>query len=303
MGLDDQNTGPFFIGNRVAAVGAEQVTAEVRIVTDGYFETMKIPSKTGRFFEPTDRADGKRVVVIDETLARTYFGSLDPIGAHIRLGNDASPSREIVGVVGPVLDEGLDHAARPTIYIPYAQAPAQRMSLALRTSVPPSSILPSVKRAIWSVDPAQPLFNVRRMDDIVSNTMSAPRLAFVLLAVFAAIALALAAVGMYGVTSYAGQQRTREIGMRVAMGASRHDILWMLIGAGLRHAGVGLAIGLSAAAAVSRLLATLLYGVTPFDATTLAGVAAMFVLVACAANAVPAWRAATANPVDALAGR
>jgi len=300
---DDQNTGPLFLDAHATASPTDRFNAEFRIVSDGYFETMKIPLKAGRFLAPGDRIDGRRVAVIDETLAREYLGSRDPIGAHLRLGAPGAALREVVGVVGGVLDDALDHGPRPTVYIPYAQAAAQTMSLALRTTVMSSSILPSVKRAIWTVDPTEPLFNVRRMDDIVANTISAPRLAFMLLTVFAALALTLAAVGMYGVTSYAVQQRTREIGVRVAVGASRSDILWMVIGAGLRQAGAGLVIGLAGAAAGSRELATLLYGVSPLDLPTVAVVGVVFVAVACAANVAPAWRAATVNPVDALAGR
>jgi ABC-type antimicrobial peptide transport system permease subunit len=177
------------------------------------------------------------------------------------------------------------------------------MSLALRTPLSPAAILPLVKRAVWAVDPTQPLFNVRRMEDIVAHTVSGPRLAATLLSVFAALALALAAVGMYGVTAYAVQQRTREISVRVAVGASRTSIFWMVVGGGMRQAMLGLAIGLAAAALMSRELASLLYGVSPLDPTTAAAVTAGFVAIACAANAAPAWRAATANPLDALAGR
>jgi putative ABC transport system permease protein len=303
LSQDDQNTGSFFVAEQPGTPSDRPPTADFRIVTDGYFETMRIPLKRGRWLTSADRADGRRVAVIDDTLARVAFGSRDPLGAHLRLGGRANAPREIVGVVGAVVDESLDKSPRPTVYIPYAQAAAQTMSLALRTGVAARSILPDVKRAIWSVDPAEPIFNVRRMDDIVSNTVSAPRLAFLLLTIFAAIALALAAVGMYGVTSYAVQQRTREIGVRVAMGASRQDILRMVIGGGLRQAALGLAIGLAGAATVSRWLATLLYGVTPLDSATVVVVSAAFVVVACAANAAPAWRAATVNPIDALTGR
>ena len=303
LSQDDQNTGPFFVDEQPSTSSDRPPTADFRIVTDGYFETMSIPLRRGRFLTSADRADGARVAVIDDTLARAAFASRDPVGAHLRLGGRANAPREIVGVVGGVVDESLDKKARPTVYIPYTQAAAQTMSLAVQTRVTPSSILPDVKRAIWSVDPTEPLFNVRRMDDIVANTVSASRLAVILVCVFGALALALAAVGMYGMTAYAVQQRTREIGIRVAVGASRSSILWMVIGGGMRQAVVGIAIGVTIAVGVSRELETLLYGVTPLDLPTCTAVAAGFALIACLANAAPALRAARMNPVDALVGR
>lgn len=303
LSQDDQNTGTFFIDEQPSTSPDHPPTAEFRIVTDGYFETMRIPLQRGRFLTSADHADGARVAVIDEPFAHAVFGSRDPLGAHIRLGGTANAPREIVGVVGAVVDESLDKTPRATVYLPYTQAAAQMMSLAVRTHVAPSSVLPDVKRAIWSVDPTEPLFNVRRMDDIVANTVSAPRLAFILLSVFGALALALAAVGMYGMTAYAVQQRTREIGIRVAVGASRSNILWMVIGGGMRQAVAGIAIGIIVAALVSRELATLLYGVTALDLPIWAAAVAGFAVIACIANAPPALRAARMNPVDALMGR
>ena len=303
LSQDDQNTGAFFVDEQLGAPSDHPPTAEFRIVTDGYFETMRIALKRGRFLTSADRAGGARVAVVDETFASAAFGSRDPLGMHVRLGAPGSAPREIVGIVGGVIDESLEKTPRPTVYIPYTQAAAQTMSLALRTGVAPASILPFVKRAIWSVDPTEPLFNVRRMDDIVANTVSAPRLAFLLLSVFAALALALAAVGMYGVTAYAVRQRTREIGVRVAVGASRSDILWMVLGGGMRQAAAGLVIGLVVGSVLARELGTILYGVTPLDLPTCAVIAAGFAVIACAANALPAVRAASVNVVDALAGR
>ena len=288
------------IAGQAGASPADRLTAEFRVVTDGYFETMRVPLKAGRLLAPTDRADSARVVVIDEALARAYFGSRSPLGSRLQLCDSTRPPREVVGVVGSVLDDGLDKLPKPTIYVPHSQAPAQVMSLVVRTPLSPAAIVPLVKRAVWAVDPTQPLFNVRRMDDIVAHTVSGPRLASTLLSVFAALALALAAVGMYGVTAYAVQQRTREIGVRVAVGAPRTSIFWMVFGGGMRQAVIGLAIGLAAAALLSHELASLLYGVTPLDPTTAASVSLGFLAIACTANAAPARRAARANPLDAL---
>ena len=301
MSQDDQDRGEFVVAEQGSPTSADRLTSEFRIVTSGYFETMGIPVRTGRTFTDADTAASARVVVIDETLARAYFGSANPMGRHLQLGS--LPAREIVGVVGGVRDDGLDKEARPTIYIPYPQAPAQTMSLVVRTPADAATIVAAVKQAIWRVDPNQPLFSVRSMGDIVANTISATRVAFVLLAVFAAIALALAAVGIYSVTAYAARQRTREVGVRMALGASRTDVLWLIIGSGMRSALAGTAVGLVAATGLARALSSLLFGVAPLDSGTFAAVGVGFAVVALIANAIPAWRAATLNPTQALSDR
>jgi putative ABC transport system permease protein len=205
--------------------------------------------------------------------------------------------------VGEVRDDGLDQLPRPTIYIPYPQAPAQTMSLIVRTRPDTETIISAVKHAIWRVDPNQPLFSVRSMPDIVANTISASRVAFVLLAVFAAIALALAAVGIYSVTSYGVRQRTREVGVRMALGASRTDVLWLVIRSGMRYALAGTTVGLVAVTGFSHALSSLLFGLAPFDLRTFAAVGVGFAVVALVANGIPAWRAATVNPMEALSDR
>jgi putative ABC transport system permease protein len=301
LSQDDQDRGEFTVAEQSSQTPADHLTSEFRIVTSGYFATMGIPLRGGRTFTDVDTAESPRVVVIDETLARAYFGAANPIGRHLQLGSRLA--REVVGVVGGVRDDGLDKQARPTIYIPYPQAPAQTMSLVIRTRADAGTIVPAVKRAIWRVDPNQPLFSVRSMPDIVANTISATRVAFVLLAAFAAIALALAAVGIYSVTSHGARQRTREVGVRMALGASRMDVLRLVIGSGMRFSLAGTTIGLVAAMGLSRALSSLLFGVTPLDSGTFVAVGAGFVLVALVANGIPAWRAATLNPTEALSDR
>ena len=301
LSQDDQDRGEFVVVDEGSPTSANRLTSEFRIVTSGYFVTMGIPVRAGRAFTDADTATSQLIVVIDESLARVYFGAANPIGRHLQFGS--RPAREIVGVVGGVLDDGLDREARPTIYIPYPQAPAQTMSLVIRTRADAETIVSAVKRAIWRVDPNQPLFSVRSMGDIVANTISATRVAFVLLAVFAVIALTLAAVGIYSVTSYGVRQRTREVGVRMALGASRTDVLWLVIGSGMRVALAGTAVGLVAATGLARALSSLLFGVAPLDAGTFAAVGVGFAVVALVANGIPAWRAATLDPTQALSDR
>jgi putative ABC transport system permease protein len=301
MSQDDQDRGEFVVAEQGSPASADHLTSEFRIVTSDYFATMGIPVRAGRAFTDADSAGSGRVVVIDETLARAYFGSADPMGRHLQFGS--LPSREIVGVVGGVRDDGLDRDARPTIYIPYSQAPAQTMSLVIRTRANAETIVSAVKHAIWRVDPDQPLFSVRSMKEIVANTISATRVAFVLLAVFAAVALTLAAVGIYSVTSYGARQRTREVGLRMALGASRTDVLWLVLGSGMRYALAGTTVGLVAATGLAHALSSLLFGVAPLDSGTFAAVGAGFAVVALVANGIPAWRAATLDPTQALSDR
>jgi putative ABC transport system permease protein len=301
MSQDDQDRGEFVVAEQGSPTSADQRTSEFRIVTSGYFATMGIPVRAGRAFTDADTAASQGVVVIDETLARTYFGSADAIGRHLQFGS--RPPREIVGVVGGVRDDGLDREARPTIYIPYPQAPAQTMSLVIRTRADAETMVSAVKHAIWRIDPNQPLFSVRSMGEIVANTISATRVAFVLLAVFAAIAVTLAAVGIYSVTSYGARQRTREVGVRMALGASRTDVLWLVIGSGMRYALAGTTVGLVAATGLAHALSSLLFGVAPLDSETFVAVGVGFAVVALVANGIPAWRAATLDPAQALSDR
>ncbi len=300
LSQDDMDMGYFAVKEDPPLPPGEHLAADFRDITPNYFATMGIPLIAGRSFTEQDNLDRPRVVVIDETLARRFFPDQDPIGKHLQVPDGTRPAREIVGVVGAVRDTGFDQQPRSTIYFPSQQSPDQTMSLVVRTTLPPSSILPAIKNAIWSVDKNQPVFEVRSMDKIISGIVSAQRLTFLLLGVFAFLALALAAIGIYGVTSYVVSERTHEIGVRIALGAQSSDISRVVLGHGARLAGIGVIGGMVAALALTRLLSSLLFGVSATDPLTFVGVAILLTLVALAACYIPARRAARVDPIVAL---
>ena len=300
LSQDDQNAGEFVIKGRPPGAQGEHLNTNFRRISPGYFLTMGIPLRSGREFSDQDTLDRPRVVIVDETLANRYFGDRNPIGEHIQISDASQPPREIVGVVGSVLDDGLDKKAQPTMYIPYYQNPIQIMSMVVRTSLEPAIAISALKSAIQAVDKDQPLFNVRKMEDITTKTVSANRIAFVLLTVFACLALALAAVGIYGVTSYAVGYRTHEIGVRVALGARRSDVLRLIIRQGMTTAVIGVILGVIGALWLSRLLSGLLYDVAPTDAATFSVVGVVLLAVALLANYIPARRATAVDPTVAL---
>jgi predicted permease len=300
LSQDDMDMGPFVIKEAPLPRPGEQFAADLRTVSPGYFKTVGTPLLRGRTFADHDDAEEPRVVIVDESLVRQYFAHQDPIGKHIHMTNLTHASREIVGVVGAVRDIAYDKQPRPTIYFPYLQEPAQTMSLVVRTASPPPAVLRAIKKAIWAVDRNQPLFNVRTMDEIVQGAVSAQRIAFILLGVFASLALALAVVGIYGVTSYTIGQRTHEIGVRMALGARRHDVFALAVGHGLALMVAGVAVGTVAALALTRFLASILYGVRATDPLTYLGVAVLLTGVAALAAFFPARRATEVNPIEAL---
>jgi ABC-type antimicrobial peptide transport system permease subunit len=199
-----------------------------------------------------------------------------------------------------VRETGIDQQPRPTIYFPYLQSPDQTISLVVRTTLEPREFIPAIKSAIRSVDKDQPLFDIKTMDDIISQDVSAQRLAFVLLGLLASLALALATVGIYGVTSYAIGQRTHEIGIRMALGAGRYDVFSLVVGYGLKLAILGVAVGAAAAAALARFLSSLLYGVKSTDPMTYLVVSLILAAVGLAASYLPARRATQVDPMVAL---
>jgi len=300
LSQDDMDMGQFVIKEEPPLPAGQHLAADYRDVTPDYFRTMGIPLLQGRVFSEHDDPDNLRVVIIDGTFAQRFFRGQDPVGKHLQIPDATRPQREIVGVVGAVLDTGLDQQPRPTIYFPSLQSPDQTMSLVVRTALPPSSILPAIKNAIWSVDKDQPIFSVRPMDQIISGITSAQRVASLILDVFGFLALALAAIGIYGVTSYAVVQRIHEIGVRVALGAQRSEILRLVIFQGLKLASAGVLIGLLASLGLTRLMASLLFGVSAADPLTFAGVALLLFAVALLACYIPARRAMRVDPMVAL---
>jgi putative ABC transport system permease protein len=299
LSQDDMDMGRFIVKEAPPSVPGEAPAADFRDVSPGYFATMGIPLLQGRAFTDHDNADGPRVAIVDATLARRFFPNQDPVGKHLQFAEVSRPW-EIVGVVGGVYDTGFDQQPRPTIYFPYLQTGDQTMSLVVRTDSQPAAILPSIKNAIRAVDKDQPVFSVKTMDEIISGVVSAQRLAFILLGIFAFLALALAAVGIYGVTSYSVSQRTHEIGIRMALGARESDVLKLVVGNGLLLGVVGVAIGVAGALGVTRFLSSMLYGIRPTDPLVYLGVSLLLTAVAAMASYIPARRAAKVDPMEAL---
>lgn len=289
----------FEIEGRPALAPGERLGADWRAVSPGYFRTFGIPLLRGRDFTALDHAEAPCVIAVDENLARMHFRGEDPIGRRLVFKRFRSTC-EIVGVVGPVKHAGVDKNPRPTLYFAFTQAREARMSLVVRTAADPAGLINAVKKAVWSVDRDQPLYNIRTMDELLSDSASAPRFTLVLLAAFAALAITLAAVGIYGVMSYTVNQRKHEMGIRIALGAQVGDVLRLVVGQAMALALAGVAIGLVIALAVTRLLATLLYGVSSTDVPTFATVALTLSAVALAASYIPARRATRIEPLVAL---
>lgn len=277
--------------------------------TPHYLRAMGIQLVKGRFFNAQDTERSPRVAVIDEEFARQQFPDSDPLGQRIA-GNGPIPAQEIIGVVAHVKHFGLDSASesiKPQLYFAFSQIPekflpqvAGRMNLVVRTTSDPMSVAAAVRREVQALDPNQPVYNVSTMEQTLDRSLATQRLATTLLALFAAVALILAAVGIYGVMAYSVTQRTHELGIRMALGAQRGDVLKLVVGHGMLLALVGVGVGLVAAFVLTRLMASLLYGVSATDPVTFAGVALLLALVALVANFIPARRATKIDPMIAL---
>jgi putative ABC transport system permease protein len=295
----------FVVEGRPPIPPPQQPSLEVRMATPGYFQAMGIPVRRGRGFQRTDVAGAPPVVVLSETAVRKHFPGQDPIGQRIRLGlgrGEGTPRAggEVVGVVADVREHGLDADHPAEIYLPYAQFAFSSLDVLVRTAVPPRTLVPAVTRVVAGLDPQLPVASVRTLDEIVARSVSEPRFYMVLLGAFAGTALFLAALGIFGVMSYAVVQRSREIGIRVALGAQPRAVLGMVLGHALLLASIGVAAGLVAAVAVSRVLAGLLFELSPTDPATLSGVAAILTGVAALASYLPARRATRVDPLIAL---
>jgi putative ABC transport system permease protein len=282
---------------------------------------MKIPLRSGRHFTDRDQseyftAEGRithgfadyesnerdvpGVAIINETLARRCFADGNPLGRKLMVDDGSRRVREIVGVIGDVKHLGLDKESKPEIYLPYAQRPTQNQTLVIRTTSDPTTIVAAVRGEVRSMDKDLPLYGIRTMEDYLTDSIAARRLNLMLLGIFAAVALVLAAIGIYGVISYAVAQRTQEIGIRMALGAQRGDVLRMILKQGMTLAGLGVVIGLAASLALTRLMQTLLFEISPTDPLTFFGISLLLTIVASAACYLPARRALKVDPMIAL---
>ena len=271
--------------------------AELRYVTPGYFRAFGIPLRKGRVFTDRDNSEAPPVVLINEALARQYFPGEDPVGKRTSRG-------PIVGIVGDVRQLGLDRPPAPEIYNPIAQNYSQRseygMSLVVSGQVAPEALVSAVCAAIHEVNPNRAVFNIKTMRRVIADSLSNQKLYLWLIGLFAGLALLLAVAGIYGVISYAVAQRTREFGVRMALGADTGRVLRLVLGHGVWLVGLGLALGVGGALALTRLLRSLLFGVTPTDPATFAAMAALLGAVAMLACLVPARQATRVDPAIAL---
>jgi predicted permease len=295
------STQPFSIEGRPTGTIAEQPMAQTRYISPDYFKAIGIPLRQGRFFSDQDRDNSVPVIIISEAMARRFWPGENPIGKRLTPSfHSKEGAREIVGVVGDVKARGLDSDASTMMYLPYKQAPRPFMSFVVRTSSNPESLVQPVSRAIYSIDKEQALTDVQTMDQVLMQSLSDRRFNMTLLLTFAGVALVLAAVGVYGVMNYTVTLRRRELGIRMALGAKASDVLRLVLRQGLTLTLIGVGAGLISAYALTRLMASLLYGVTATDYLTFASVSAVLIVVGLAASFVPARRATKVDPTIAL---
>ncbi len=296
--LSGSNTNfDFTIDGRPPLPPGQNLTADFRVSSPDYFRVLGIPLIQGRLFTAYDHTEAPPVAIINEASARRHFPGQDPLGQRIRIDG---PPREIVGVVGNVRHESLASGTKAEIYVSYQQSGARSLALVVRTEGDPLQAVGAVRSQVRAVDQDVPVFNVRSLQAIVEASLAQRRFTMMLLAMFASVALLLAAVGIYGVVSYVASLRTHEFGVRLALGARPVDVAWLVLRQGLVLVTGGVAAGLAAAVALARLIGTLLYGVSATDALTFGAVSAMLAAVALAALYFPARRATQVDPLVAL---
>jgi predicted permease len=276
----------------------QELQVDQRFAGADYFRTMEIPLRKGRFFTEDDSADKPQVVIIDEKFAERFWPDADPIGKHVWF--DPKKPITIVGVVGVVKQYGLETDGKIATYFPHQQFPDQRMFLAVRTSADEAGLASAVVSEIHAVDPDVVVYGIRTMQDRLHDSLARQRFSTTMLGAFAVFALLLAAIGLYGVMSHLVTQSTRDIGVLVALGARPGNIIRLVVGQGMELAGIGIVVGLVAAVALTRVMASLLFGVSATDVVTFAAVPALLAAVALAATAIPAWRATLVDPMVAL---
>jgi putative ABC transport system permease protein len=273
---------------------------EWRRVGGDYFRAVGMRLVRGRLFLPADDATAPSVALINESLAGKYWPGQDPLGRRIRITHDGYGWSEIVGVLADAREAGLDQPAKPMLFVPYARGPRPHMALFVKTARDPLAVLPVLRRELARSDPTQPVSEEGTLRGLVRESLAVRRLALRTLASLAGMALALTMAGVFGALTHLVAQRTREIGLRMALGAKRADVLRLVLGKSLRLAGAGAALGLAAAFALVPLERSLLYGITPTDPATLVGVVLIVLSTAVLACSVPARRAVSLSPLEAL---
>jgi putative ABC transport system permease protein len=291
---------PFTIEGRPAAPFAQQPTAAVRVITPGYLHTMRIPLLRGRDISESDTVDRTPVVLISESMAKHFWPNEDPIGKHLTLSFFPEKSREVAGVVGDVKQSSLAGEPLQTLYEVEAQHAAWPMSVAVRTTSRPENMISAVSAAVQELDPQRPVRNVLTMQAIVDQSISDRKMSMLLLSTFALLALILAAFGLYSVLAYTVRRRAREIGIRIALGASVRDVLRIIAVESIRPTIAGITIGLAGSFTLSTLLTKMIYGIQPSDPATFASAAILLAVVAMAASILPAWRATRVDPLQVL---
>ncbi len=289
----------FLIQGRPPLPYSQQPNARYRVVMPGYFETMQIPLRAGRFITGRDTETAPPVVLVNETLARQFWPNENAVGKRIALSREEA-WREVVGVVSDVKHYSLDGETRPAIYLPLEQQAANAMSIVLRTATPPESLANAVRSELARLDPDQPIARMRTLEDLLSSSVARPRFYAALLAIFSLVSLLLAAVGIYGVMSFAVGQRTHEMGVRIALGASPGAVQRMVLREGMLFALVGAGLGIAGAFALTGVLRNFLYGITATDGMTFVGATLLTIGIATTACLLPARRATRADPMEAL---
>ncbi len=298
---------PVWRAGRPPADPSQRPTANTRLVLPGYFDALRIPVLSGRDVAGTDRKDGSRVMVINQRMATTLFPGENAVGQHVTavLGmlapGEPEISCEVIGVVADVRTDTIDEPARMTMYLPYDQfSPPATMRFAVRTGLPPEAIAASIRKALAARDPELPVGNLIRMEQLIGDSLIPQRVTATTLTLFATIAMLLAAIGLYGTLAYWVNQRMHEIGIRLAVGAQRRDILHLIVGRGMHLALAGAAIGVIFSLGLTQFMRQMIYGVGVYDPVTFAGVVIVLTLTAAAACYLPARRAMRVDPMDTL---
>jgi predicted permease len=282
----------------------QELLAGYQVASPGYFAALRIPVLRGRGFEESDQTEAPGVVVVSEALAQRYWPDTDVLGARITVwGDPEDPDTQgatVVGVVGTTVKEGLDRGPEPELYVPMRQGVMNASTFVVRAGRDPDGVALDLRSAVAEIDPNIPLYGVSSMEDVVRSSMARRRFRMLLIGVFAGSALLLAAVGLYGVISFTVGQRTREIGIRMALGAARDSVVAQVVMQGLARVGAGIALGLVASLAARRAIESQVFGVSPSDPLTYLTSAALFALVGVTACLFPAARAARVDPVSSV---